>query len=302
MKPGRFIAGLLLILLGTAFFMASLGYGSWRLIRLLPVIGPVLLIILGFSLLWKGNIPRGIAFTVVILATGAVIALFLINPEPASWHVGESKLLVSPSDYPELTAGELDLDFGAGKLSIESTIGNWAEGRFRGFPAVSTVTESGKKLKLKISPKDEELKNFWFNRGKNAWKLNLSPQLYWEVLIKSGAVKGELNLMGIPLRRLDLNLGAGDMEIRLGGNGGDTKVKVEAGVSSLKIFIPESTGLKVSLDGALTKTNLEELGLLPVNKRYVSENYETAGERVDLELDIAVSKLEIKRIPVGEMK
>jgi hypothetical protein len=86
------------------------------------------------------------------------------------------------------------------------------------------------------------------------------------------------------------------MAIKLGGNGKHAIVKVKAGASNLEILIPETTGIKVSLDGALTKTNLEELGFIPINKRYVSTNYETAEERIDLDLNISASNFQLKRI------
>ena len=39
MKPVNFLLGLFLLLLGTVFFMNSLGYRSWIMLRLLPLIG-----------------------------------------------------------------------------------------------------------------------------------------------------------------------------------------------------------------------------------------------------------------------
>ncbi|HBG17682.1 MAG TPA: hypothetical protein DDW93_12950 [Firmicutes bacterium] len=294
MKPTNLIAGLFLILLGAIFFMNNLGYDSWYLLRLLPIIGPILLILFGLSLLWKGKISRGVAFAIVLLVVGTVILLF---PKTALETVEES-FLVSFSDYPALSAGALELNFGAGRLAIGSTTESWAEGRFLEIPALSSITETDQKLKLKIRAKNDKFKYNRFNHQQPVWELNLSPQLAWEVFIHTGAIKGDLDLRGVPLHRLDLNCGAGEIGIRLGNNSTHTIVKVSAGASSLKISIPESTGIRVHLDGALTKTNFEEIGLFLHNKRYVSANYETATERIDLELNIAVSNFELKRIPV----
>ncbi len=292
MKPTNFIGGLFLILLGTILFINNLGYGAWHLIRLLPFIGPILLILLGFSLLWKGKIPRGIAFIIIILLIGTVILLF----SKTSFEKVEEHFLINTSDYPALSAGTLDLNFGAGKLIIGTTSENWAEGYFQEIPAIISTADSDNNLKLKIKPEDNKFNHSKYTHQKPVWKINLSPRIAWKLLINIGAVKGELNLQNISFSQLDLNFGAGDMEIRLGGNGKHTNVKIKAGASNIEILIPETTGVKVTLDGALTKTNLGELGFLPFDKRYVSTNYETAEERIDLDLDIAVSNFQLKRI------
>lgn len=298
MKPLNFLLGLFLILLGTAFFMNSIGYRSWTLMRLSPVIGPLLLILLGIGLLWKGRIPSGVAFALVLLFVGATIAVYLLNPKFSPVPEVKTHLLADLSDYPVLSAGKLELKYGAGKLVLGSTSEYWAEGRFRGFSAVSRVTETNQKLQLDIEPEEHGSRRLNVEHQRSVWELNLSSQLPWEIDIKTGAVKGDLNLAGIPLHRLNLNFGAGEMEIRLGGNGQHTLVRINAGASDLRILVPETSGLRVKLTGAMTKTNLEDSGLFAANNRYVSENYEMADERIDLELKIAVSNLEIKRIPV----
>ncbi len=292
MKPTNFIGGLFLILLGTILLMNNLGYGSWHLIRLLPVIGPLLLILLGVSFLWKGKIPRGIAFAITILVIGGIILFFL----KTTFEKTNEHFQVSSSDYLALSTGALDLNFGAGKLAIGAANENWAEGHLQGIPAIISIADLDKNLKLKIRPENNRIKYFRFTRQEPVWEINLSPRISWKLLIHTGAVKGDINLKDIPLYRLDLNFGASDMAIKLGGNGKHAIVKVKAGASNLEILIPETTGIKVSLDGALTKTNLEELGFIPINKRYVSTNYETAEERIDLDLNISASNFQLKRI------
>lgn len=200
--------------------------------------------------------------------------------------------------YPELSAGKLKLKYGAGELKLGATTEHWAEGRFSGLPAVSSVTEKNRKLQLDLRPEVHAWTHWRTKQQRPVWELKLSSQLPWEIGLKTGAVKGDLNLTGIPLRQLNLKFGAGAITLKLGGNGQQTLVKIKAGASSLRIYAPTDTGLRVKLDGAVSKTNVVESGLFLVNKRYVSDNYETAAERIDLELEIAASRLEIIRIPV----
>ncbi|NLW55633.1 MAG: hypothetical protein GX050_03240 [Firmicutes bacterium] len=298
MKPINFLLGLFLLLLGTVFFMNSIGYCSWALLRLSPLIGPFLLILLGIGLLWKERIPKGIAFGLVLLFVGVTVAFYLINPQFSPVQKAETHLLVNFDAYPELSAGKLKLKYGAGELTLGATSEHWVEGRFRGLPAVPNFTEKNRKLHLNIRPKIHIGRRSRAGQQRSVWKLNLSPQLPWEIELQTGAIKGNLNLTGIPLHQLNLKIGASAMEIRLGGNGQYSLVRIDTGASDLRIFVPVSVGLRVKLDGALTKTNLEASGLFFSNHRFVSENYESAAERIDLELNLAVSRLEIIRIPV----
>ena len=295
MKPVHLIIGLFFILLGTALFMSNLGYNPWHLARLLSVIFPLLLIFWGISLLWKGRIPNGAALALVIIFVGTTVAFFLVYPQT---HSVETDLLVEASSYPASSAGKLDLKFGAGKLVLGSTTKQWAEGQFSGVAAITRVRETNGKLTLEIEPEDHINKGFPGDRRRSVWKLNISPRLAWEININAGAVEGNLNLAQIPLHHLNLNFGASDLEIILGNNGRHGLVRINSGASNLKILIPETTGLRIRLDGALAKTNLGASGFFMVNNRFVSENYETANERIDLDLKIGVSNLEVKRIPV----
>ncbi len=297
MKPVNFLLGLFLLLLGTVFFMNSLGYRSWIMLRLLPLIGPIFLILLGLGLLWRGTIPRGIAVLLILLFVGTTVALFLVDPRFSPVQKAETHLQIDFATYPELSAGKLNLKYGAGELTFGTTTEYWAEARFRGLPAVTGVAEKNRKLHLDLKPEVDTGWPWRTVRPRPVWEVKLSPQLPWEIELKTGAVKGDLNLTGIPLRQLDLKLGAGAMTLKLGGNGQQALVKIKAGASSLRIVAPTNTGLSVKLDGAVNKTNMEAFGLILTNQRYVSDNYETATERIDLELAIAVSNLEIIRIP-----
>jgi hypothetical protein len=295
MKPVHFLIGLFFIVFGTVLFMSNLGYKPWQLARLFSAIGPLLLILVGISLLWRGRIPRGISLALIVLFVGVTVVFFLGYPLTSSV---ETDLLIEALTYPSPSAGKLDLKFSAGKLVLGSTNKQWAEGQFSGVAAITKVRETNRKLALEIEPKDRINPRFPGDRQQSVWKLNISPQLTWEININAGAVEGNLNLGQIPFHHLNLNCGASDLEIRLGGNGRHGMVRINSGASTLRFLIPETTGVRIRLDGAMAKTNLGASGLFKVNNRFVSDNYETAHERIDLNLHIGVSNLEIERIPM----
>lgn len=75
MSLGIFLVALLLILAGTAFFLANLGYVSMFFIRRLVDFWPVIFILIGLSLFWGGRLPRLLAFVIVIILVGGLILL-----------------------------------------------------------------------------------------------------------------------------------------------------------------------------------------------------------------------------------
>lgn len=75
-----FIIGTAFILTGIAAIMINLGYHNWSLLVLARKLWPVLLILAGLGILWKGVIPRWLAIVLLLVMTGILIALFLLGP------------------------------------------------------------------------------------------------------------------------------------------------------------------------------------------------------------------------------
>lgn len=82
MRPGRFILALILIVTGSVMVLVNMGYSSWAFFRRLIEFWPVLLIILGISLLWGGDIPRWLGILVVIAVVAGIILLAINYPIP----------------------------------------------------------------------------------------------------------------------------------------------------------------------------------------------------------------------------
>lgn len=319
MRTGQFFISLFLILVGVIFLLTNLGYGSWRLFYLLPYIWPTLLIILGLGLLWKGRIPFRFALLITAILIGSVIAIFLNAPQNNGLPE-EGEFSIRRSDYPQLSAGELAVSFGAGQLYLSSGGGAWFTGRFTGFAPAEKVTVSNDRLQLRLDPK-ESMDGWWFrtlrfrrwrrdtdkssgwrmDAKENRWDLEISPLLPWRIEIQTGAVQGRFDLAGVPLTRFDLKVGAGDLEIRMGNNGPHSKLRIDAGLSRLRFLLPKNTGLRIDPHGALAETNLEKMGFLVNNQSYFSPNYQTATEKIDLDLNLALGQFELEWITTEDI-
>jgi hypothetical protein len=301
-RVSTFLAGALFILAGVVLFMEKLGYSWWGFSGQVLSYWPVILIIIGISLFWGGKIPRWLAFAFIVILVGGVVALALVAPKSRYPFLEDRRttLTVDHTQYAELSAGELSVRFGGGRINLGSSAGNWFEGDFRGHAgAASSVEEQKGRLKIAL----RQPQRTW-RPGRdyiNNWEMFLSPDLPWDISLHAGAVEGNLNLVGIPLRNLKIELGAGALEVKLGDNGSHTAVKISSGASDIRIKVPEDTGVSVTHKGALTDTNLKELGWAQVSDRYISPGYEEAAARIDLNIETAVGHFQLEVLPASRL-
>lgn len=88
MKFSTFLVGLALILTGEVLFLVNLGFGPWGYLLQARKLWPVVLIIAGLSLFWRGRIPRWLAFGITLVLAGGILALFLLSPGHGGWWFG----------------------------------------------------------------------------------------------------------------------------------------------------------------------------------------------------------------------
>ena len=261
---------------------------------------PVLLILLGLSLFWGGRIPNWLALVLVAALAGCVIFMFSKTPGLLAdrYDRYDSKVTIARQQYPDVSSGSAKINFGGGRLVLGTNTSEWLEGQFDGPGAVSKVDIHNESIKAILqNPRG----TFALSKD-NRWNIQLSPDLIWDLDLDVGAMEGQLNLIHVPLKRIDLQLGAGDVNITLGENGPKTHIEADAGAAKITLRIIGDTGVSVEIDGALSQTNLKEMGYLVVNGRYVSPNYDEASSKIDVDLDLAVGEFRLETasaIPVA---
>ena len=161
-------------------------------------------------------------------------------------------------------AGELHLNGGGEKLMAASFRYSEAIGR----PAVRyNLTDSRGRLTVE-SPKEGS------STGKtvNEWNLRLGGQVPLEANVTVGAGKADLDMSGLSLRSLDLNMGAGELLLNLAGRyTNDVVVKVSSGVGEARIRLPK--GMGVVVDASAGIGGVEARGLTQRDGKYYNDAY-----------------------------
>lgn len=58
--------------------------------------------------------------------------------------------------------------------------------------------------------------------------------------------------------------------------------------------MPKDAGIRLKLDAALTKTNIEDLNLNKLRDHYVSTNYDDASTKLDFDIDMGAGKIDFQ--------
>jgi len=119
---------------------------------------------------------------------------------------------------PSVGAGPLDVDliFGAGQLLVERGVSDrLLAGVFRYNVEQWAPEISHEGTELRITQGGDEKK--WGIPGgnvRNRWELKVSPETVLRMNVRAGASDGELDLTGLMISELDVDLGAGNFVLR----------------------------------------------------------------------------------------
>ncbi len=159
----------------------------------------------------------------------------------------------------------VELVFGAGDLEIEAGA---SEQLFSGHFRYNVerwepeVTYADHVLTIEQGGADEEW-GFPTGNTRNEWELEFSPEVPLDVSLKVGAGQGDLDLTGLQLAGLDLDLGAGDFTVQFGEPNGVEMgdFTLDAGASRLEVVgIGNASPEMVKVQGGVGNITLDMTG------------------------------------------
>jgi hypothetical protein len=198
-------------------------------------------------------------------------------------------------------AGELTLDGGAdGLMSADFAynVGGWE-------PDVS-YSVSGNTGTLRLEQPSFELDNFTIPDGdvRYEWDVRLGDGIPLTLDVKLGAGQSQFDLKSLDLRSLNLQTGAGDAALELGGTLSDLEIQMGAGqmqvdlsgnwqqdldatirggVGRLTVRLPDDVGVRLEVNQGLG--NVTATGLSRDNDTYVNSAY--GDSDITLNIDIS---------------
>ncbi len=304
----NFFWGLMLILIGGLIIGRNLNllYFDWyNFLKLWPVI----FILWGISVLPIRDVFK-IGLLVIILGGATWFAIDAPYsgrswPFQYSWKFsehsynqdhwdsqGEQSFNIPYNDTIEYA--KLKMDAAAGSFYLQDTTNNLVYLHERGNrnPFKYFLEQNGKETKINISARRPHV--IFLGQDNREVNLKLNSKPIWNIDLNAGASELNFDLSPYKVERFNMDGGAGSFKVTLGNLYPDTQFTLDAGASSIVLRVPETSGCDLKLSSVLSDRNLE--GFKKVgDHHYQTENYDTAKNKIHLNIDAAISSFTIIR-------
>jgi len=228
-----------------------------------------------------------------------VAALFVSCDEPITLQTDNQTVAAAGAKRAEvglqMGAGELRLAGASQDALLEAT---FRYNRAHLKPEVD-YRVSGETGVLKVGTR--HFQGIHFGRVRNDWDLRLSKSLPVELKVNLGAGASRLNLAGLDVTRLDIDMGVGEMTLDLSGpHSRSFIVKIDGGIGSGKIYLPAEVGVRARVHGGIGSVSAH--GLSKHDRTYTNDAYGTSSVTIDLEISVGIGSLDLRVEPGDRMK
>lgn len=129
-----------------------------------------------------------------------------------------------------------------------------------------------------------------FGTTHNDWNLRFSNDVPLELKVEMGAGRGHLRLRDMPVTRLDMSMGAGQVDLDLTGDRkSDLVADLEGGVGQASIRLPSKVGVVVHVSGGIGAVDAH--GLRHEDDEYTNEAYGKTPATIRLKVEGGVGQI-----------
>ncbi len=298
---------IILIVVGALFLYANYrpSFSPWAIMR---TYWPLILIFVGLGKMWDSthraqgsdpNAPRGSSVGATIAILGFVLVLVALFWHGRTFsrdgHFAASSLRheVQTVDLQNAKSVNASVQAGAGQVNVSGGSSHLLDADFNfadsySSPKVDYNVASGVG-QLSITQDGEHTH---FGSSHNEWNLRFSNDVPLELKIDMGAGQGRLRLRDVPVTRLDLNMGAGQMDIDLTGDRKkDLDGDIEGGVGQATIRLPKSVGMIVHASGGIGAVGAH--GFKHDGDEYTNDAYGKTPATINLKVQGGVGEVDL---------
>ena len=331
---------IVLIAIGGYFLLRNMGMlpdAAWNWTAVLQL-WPLWLIFMGVNVLVR-QAPRplgGFLSAVVgLMAVGVFGYVLLFSEDNTLLHrlgVAESPQLQTEeiSFAPEdISTARVDIDFGVPSAEIGALTDSSAliEGTVSYFGTLDFETNTdGNEATVRLGTNDGSNWTWFLNPANwtnfdssNRWQIGLNPRVTMDLRLTVGAGTADLNLADLTLSNLELDGGAGSMDVHLPGgdyetvvgasagsmdmwlgDNGRQQVQIDGSAGSMTFYLPEGMEARVQVNGGLGSFNIDRDRFTQVSGTKSDDGvwetaaYDDAPNRVELLIDIGAGSVSIR--------
>lgn len=255
---------------------------------------PVLLILIGLkTLIGSGR----------SLLVGGITAFVMFAVLGLSLYISSSKSTEKPilSNFSErlgsYSRAKIEISFGAGDLKFDGLAGSGnlleASSEHRGSSTGinKEFSQSGNTGQLKLNVTGEARRLVWEKKDK--WQLHFSQNIPLDIDFKSGLSNLDLDLRLLRVENLNLDIGASKLLLVLPAFG-ISKVAIKSSMADVEIIVPPGKSARMKVEGGLSSSDVDEKRFPRVDEYYVSPDFNSNPNRVELEIGSGFSRIKIK--------
>jgi len=285
----------ILIFLGAIFLLNNFGILPWDIWTNLWKFWPVILVLIGIEFF------LGQAFSWRTL----IILLIIIFIVPTIWAVNPiTKNPLATEELPisetlgNLTRAKILIDLPATNLNLKATATNSAklvEGKISFSkaaekPAIAKEENFGQGI-VTINQKAASALPF-ISSIKNNTDITLTQQIPLEILIKTGATIGNIDLNLLRVGYLEVNSQASNLKISF-GKLYSTRGVIRAGASNVEIQIPKEMAARVKIDSKVKNLSIDSR-FKNEDGTYKTDGFDKAFTRLDIEINAIAGTITVK--------
>ena len=286
-------AAIILVAIGIVLLLSNLGVLDWSLWDALWRLWPLILIGIGLDLMLKrkrlGGLIAGLA------VAGVFILVVLVM------HTHQAPLITEAISQPLEGAKQARVTLDAGVARLNLTAGHNPDKLIEGTLRVSkraklkvTYERQGDLGRFKLKQKSRGLGFLSFGKRNPKWDLKLTSEIPVDLEVDTGVGQSDLDLRGMQITSLDVDTGVGQTTVILPAKG-NLKVDMDGGVGEVIIRIPETLAARIHAKSGIGSVDVSG----PFKKEggdWVSDNYATASDKVDLDISGGIGSIDIEVI------
>jgi hypothetical protein len=286
---GRLAFGIILVFIGVVYLAQTTGWINvninfdwWKL-------WPLIIIIIGLSMLSGRGWLSGTIGLVVLIAILIIVGLLLFSNNAAP--VSYDKTITITKEATATTA-TIDIKAGAGTLKIGNGSEQLVAGTFESNVTNLTTNSTLDGTNQTVNLKEDGYTWHTFGNHVNNLDVSLYKDIPLKLTVSSGAMDMNLDLADLMAESVNIDTGASSMKLALGDKVTNSIVSIDAGASSLTFSLPKTVGVKFTIDSGLSSKNLPDFNKID-EKHYQTNGYDAAQKKIDINLKMGVSSLSV---------
>jgi hypothetical protein len=277
-KNGSTGIGIAFIAAGLFLIAYKFGLIDFRLFWSAVNLWPLLLVVIGISMIFKKTpwikVVTWILFiAVVVLYSYYFDSNITIFGRNFSGDIQQQEQIIEY--HSDVKFGELRLNLGAGQLNISSGDGYLIESKFpKEITKVKDSVLNNRRVFIYETISNSNfIKHGTIGTDGHEYIFKLNEKVVWDIDVDMGAVDAKLDMRDIVFDGLDIDIGAGQLDLYLDEIDENVSVSIDSGVSDIDIYIPKDTSVKLKYDGGIKDIDFIGMHYKKDGEFYYSEDY-----------------------------